>query len=548
VEQGLSMDKAQAEAIAEEQAAKLIERLSAPDFQARRVYELTANPLLLANLCLVHRDRGQLPKRRAQLYAECIDVLLERWRAAKDLPLELTAEEGRRVLQPAALFMHEKENRTRVSATELSPVMESALNSIQWKRGGTAEFLRTIRDESGLLTGWGDGKYGFMHLGFQEYLAAREIRIQYLNGERGVLKALVKRFGESWWQEVILLLLALEEPPLFEPLMCLVVKTKAFIQHRELVEACLDDAAQVSAKPFVELLEEPVGKDKDLWARQHRALQILERLGSDIVETKTPKLRSHPSAEIRNWLRSREKEAERGVIYSEPSGVGLVRIPRGAFKMGSPDEEEGRYGDESPQHRVEVSSFYLSRYPVTNEEYGRYLTAKPETRKPEYWGERSLNQPQQPVVGVSWEEAKGYCDWAGLRLPSEAEWEYACRGGTETRYWSGNGEEDLERVGWYAKKKEKRLHAVGEKEPNPFGLYDMHGNVWEWVEDDWHDDYNGAPVDGRAWTDEPRAEYRVYRGGSWRYGAGRCRSASRGVGHPGYRDYYLGFRPARSFP
>ena len=141
VEQGLSTDKDQAAEIAEKQAKKLIGRLTTGEFRsAARVYEMTANPLLLANLCLVHRDRGELPRRRAQLYSECIDVLLERWRAAKELPVNVTADEGRRVLQPAALFMHDKENRTRVSAAELESVIEPALKVIKWQGGSAARF------------------------------------------------------------------------------------------------------------------------------------------------------------------------------------------------------------------------------------------------------------------------------------------------------------------------------------------------------------------------------------------------------------------------
>jgi formylglycine-generating enzyme required for sulfatase activity len=184
----------------------------------------------------------------------------------------------------------------------------------------------------------------------------------------------------------------------------------------------------------------------------------------------------------------------------------------------------------------------MGRYPVTNEEYGRFLAENSYAVEPVYWGNRKYNQPRQPVVGVSWEDARQYARWAGLNLPSEAQWEYACRAGTQTRYYSGETEEDLNRVGWFKKKWGNKLHPVGEKEPNEFGLHDMHGNVWEWVEDDWHDSYKGAPVDGRAWIDDPRGSGRVFRGGGWDGSAGNCRSAYRGRGEPDYRYDDLGFR------
>jgi len=113
------------------------------------------------------------------------------------------------------------------------------------------------------------------------------------------------------------------------------------------------------------------------------------------------------------------------------------------------------------------------------------------------------------------------------------------------RFYSGDLEEDLDRVGWYAKNSDHQIHPVAEKEPNAFGLYDMHGNGWEWVEDDWHDDYEGAPDDGRVWFNEPRGALRVIRGGSWYSSASNCRSANRINDSPDRRSN-IGFRLARS--
>ena len=186
----------------------------------------------------------------------------------------------------------------------------------------------------------------------------------------------------------------------------------------------------------------------------------------------------------------------------------------------------------------------MGKTPVTNREYDLFLKAHPQVDPPAYWGDRRFNQAAQPVVGISWDDAKKYAAWAGLRLPSEAEWEYACRAGTDTVYASGNDEKALGRAGWYRDNSDGRLHPVGEKDPNGFGLYDMHGNVWEWVEDDWHQTYDGAPGDGSPWIDTPRAGGRVDRGGGWTTGPGFCRSATRSNGRPGDRYDFLGFRLA----
>jgi formylglycine-generating enzyme required for sulfatase activity len=502
--------------------------------------------LLLTNICLVHCYRGGLPQKRARLYEECIDVLLEHWRAAKELPVGVTARDGMRALQPAALWLHQKEERIRAKAGELAPHIEPVLKALDWPGGTAEDFLRTIRDDSGLLTGWDIEHYGFMHLGFQEYLATREIRCRALAEDQTVLPELASHFGDSWWQEVGLLLLALEDPSLFVRYMREVVRLPAFAKFPALVEMCLDDAAEKYSRPFVELLEITPGDDSELWQRQLAALRILERLDPTSVDDRQKRLARHPSMAIRQWIQERIAQTALDVVAAERGGYELVKINGDNFMMGSPATEEGHLKSESPLHEVQVPDFYLGRFAVTNEEYGLFLKENPDASEPEYWAERRFNQPRQPVVGVSWDDAQRYAAWAGLRLPSEAEWEYACRANTNTRYCTGDTEKDLDRAGWYRENSGGELHPVGDKEPNAYGLYDMHGNVYEWVEDAWHDNYNGAPDDGRAWIDNPRGADRVLRGGGWYFGARRCRSANRFYFGPGRRYYYVGFRLSRS--
>jgi formylglycine-generating enzyme required for sulfatase activity len=215
----------------------------------------------------------------------------------------------------------------------------------------------------------------------------------------------------------------------------------------------------------------------------------------------------------------------------------LVVIPAGSFVMGSPATEEGRSPDEGPQHEVTFARpFALGRYPVTFDEYDHFCA---ETRR-EKPPDRDWGRGRRPAINVSWEDAKAYVEWLsehtgqGYRLPSEAEWEYACRAGTTTPFWTGEtiGTERANYNGNYTygrgRKGEYRVQTtpVGTFEANPWGLHDMHGNVWEWCEDCCNDSYKGAPDDGSAWT-AGDCRRRVLRGGSWNSNPGYLRSAER---------------------
>ena len=191
--------------------------------------------------------------------------------------------------------------------------------------------------------------------------------------------------------------------------------------------------------------------------------------------------------------------------------------------------------------------FLLGKYPVTNAQYARFLEAMSGScRKPEYWDDGRFNQAEQPVVGVSWNEARAFCDWVGGRLPTEAEWEYACRAGTQTEYSFGDEPDKLEEYGWFDDNSGGQTQPVGSKKPNRWGLHDMHGNVWEWCSDGFAEDYyerfvNQIAVDP---TGPKEAADRVIRGGSWGRVARSCRAAFRGWDEPEDRNRYLGFRVA----
>ena len=219
--------------------------------------------------------------------------------------------------------------------------------------------------------------------------------------------------------------------------------------------------------------------------------------------------------------------------------IEYVSVPAGTFMMGSLPGERGRSDAEGPRHRVDVAAFELAAKPVTNAQFELF---DPRHAREEWPGVTDLDD--HPVVNVSWWDAYVFCQWVGARLPSEAEWEYACRAGTTTRFSAGDSAADLARVGWFFDNSGQRTHAAGTKPANAWGLFDMHGNVFEWCLDAWHEDYEGAPADGGAWSDR-LAPRRVHRGGAWLTYAEAARSAYRGGWLPAERNNQLGFRVAR---
>ena len=219
--------------------------------------------------------------------------------------------------------------------------------------------------------------------------------------------------------------------------------------------------------------------------------------------------------------------------------------------MGSPPTETGRSSDEGPVRTVTISKrIAMGRYEVTFEDYDRFADADSRRTRPddEGWG-----RGRRPVINVNWNEAKAYATWLSAqtgktyRLPSEAEWEYAARAGTETAYSWGDeincGQARYgRRPGGECSDSLDGTVPVGSFAANAFGLFDMHGNVWEWVEDGWHDDYEGAPSDGSAWTSGGDSPQAVVRGSSWIFVPQILRCARRVWNLPSNRNFDGGFR------
>ncbi|MEZ4772262.1 MAG: formylglycine-generating enzyme family protein [Bacteroidia bacterium] len=221
----------------------------------------------------------------------------------------------------------------------------------------------------------------------------------------------------------------------------------------------------------------------------------------------------------------------------------MIFVEGGEFGMGGSDAEAR--DNEKPIHRVQVSSFYMGKYPVTQALWQAVMGNNPS----EFKGKN------RPVEKVSWTNAKTFIQKLNeksgktYRLPTEAEWEFAARGGIYSQGYLYAGSDKLKEVGWYDENSENKTHPVGQKLPNELGIYDLSGNIWEWCEDDWHNNYIDAPTDGSAWvSSENRGSDRVFRGGSWGSTPDRCRIAFRLSISPVLRDPYLGFRLAMSAP
>ncbi len=255
---------------------------------------------------------------------------------------------------------------------------------------------------------------------------------------------------------------------------------------------------------------------------------------------------------------AKPREASPRKKVANSIGMEFVLIPASAaaFTMGSRlgIEElirrfggaEAMYKTEKPSRSVTIGRpFYMLTTPVTQGQWRRVMGDHPSSFKG--CGEDC------PVEMVSWEDAQRFISrlnqmesHADYRLPSEVEWEYAARAGSESEFFFGSDAAKLGEFAWYSANSENKTHAVAQKKPNAWGLYDMAGNVWEWVEDDWHATYASAPADGAAWTGTPRGSARVVRGGGWGVTARYCRSAARYYGNPTARTSHVGFRLARS--
>ena len=528
-----------------------------------RLAELAPNPLMLTFLAKLHdearanpeRAEG-LPRNRSELYRRSVRLLLERG-VEKD-PAGLSSPEAALRILPELSLALQRLGRDAWDRGELfdvlaevldaRPALEPHLRRVGW----TPEtFLEDLRRRSGLLADHdGPGTpWRFLHRSLGEFLTAAALAEPGERPDFDVLEALGDE--PQRWSESFGLLCGLlgREDPRRTALLDRLVGGDAELARRVLpqVEGVESGEGGALLQRVVDEKGRPAWDGDDLLALVRGLLlegrprgEIQEAVLADVspaLETEQLAWRYYAfeeagiSVDREAFFRACGRPVDRGVPELKMKRIPPTDEHAKRFVMGGP-EEEGGNDAERPLHEVELTAFLLAETPVTEEQYA------------DFDPKRAARRDDHPVVNVTWWAAWLFARWVGGRLPTEAEWEFACRGGT-TGPWSCE-ERELEDHAWFDKNSRSDIGAVGKKKPNPFGLLDMHGNVWEWCAD-WFGEYPSRPQqDPRGPLD---GSLRVLRGGSiWDSAAG-LRSARRFRVGPGFRfNYYVGFRVARSAP
>jgi formylglycine-generating enzyme required for sulfatase activity len=531
------------------------------------VRRLAANPLLLTILALMKRQGVRLPERRVELYQKYVETLLSSWNRARGLgrppARDLDVVETVRILAPLALWMHEV--NPGVGLVKQRELMQQ-LEAIYRERGegnperAARQFLSDVREHTGLLLERGSGQFGFIHLTFEEYLAAMAIAQRGQQSIDSIGEALATHVGDDNWREVSLL----------------TIGYLGIIQQR-------DEAAGAVLQRLIQQAPGELGQAVvlageavvDAWPGG-----VTPACKTEVAQALQNTMKN--GAQVKALLRARAGDAlarlgdprfrtDVWFLPDEPL-LGFVEIPAGEFLMGSDKEKDHDARDtELKQHKLTLPLYYIARYPVTVAQFKSFVDKS--GYKPEHPG--CLNGlSNHPVVNVTWYEALKYCEWLteqlraweetpeplasllkqqgwGITLPSEAEWEKAARG-TDGRIYPWGNEADANRAN-YDETGVNATSTVGcfPGGASPYGCEEMSGNVWEWTRSLWGKDsskpefkYPYDSADGREKLDAPRNVYRVLRGGAFD-GSGRLvRCADRRRDDPGSWNWYLGFRLA----
>ncbi|MBD3374127.1 SUMF1/EgtB/PvdO family nonheme iron enzyme [candidate division KSB1 bacterium] len=562
-----------------------------------RLQALAERPLLLTLMATIHDRKRTLPEKREQLYAEVVDVLLNRWEKRKIQHIEgkprviqpslseflnTGADTIRQAVNGLAFDIHQKQVRSKKAANIPQDQLVNSLLNVGHPDIKPKRLIEYLQDRAGLLESRGQGVYCFPHRQFQEYLAACHLTE---NESPDVMAYLLFQDPDKW-REVILLAGAKAARGMFDNLW-------------NLADAlCYEDFTdRVSEKRMIgayiagKLLIENDALERRISERNQKRLQrIISWLAGIIKNGKLPIADRADAGRILGAL----GDPRRGVGKNEITGLPDIvwcHIPGGSFQMGN---NKGLY-DEEPVHQVTLDDFYMSRYPVTQAQFTMFVDAEgynnvgywPEAKdanvwhdgrvkgrwdenwreKPEFYGS-IFSLGNHPVVGITWYEALAFCRWldeqlrekneiivwhegeitttkipSGFRviLPSEAEWEYAAHGGKNYEYlW---GDEITPDHANYGDTDIGATSAAGcfPKGENDYGLLDMSGNVWEWSRSH-KTDYPYVPKKGSEELGAGSGTRRILRGGSFNFIAALCRCGSRNFDFPNLRVRYYGFR------
>jgi formylglycine-generating enzyme required for sulfatase activity len=537
---------------AEEEAKSLIAEIEA----SGHIRRFAVNPLLLQIIALVRFDRGmaaRLPERRVELYQECIDVLLAKWDMARGLKVMITAQQAREILQPIALWLHEKDGRRSAPRKDLEKDIRKSLNCIGRSDITPEALLRNIRDRSGIFMGYGTEEYGFTHLSFQEYLAAEQVR------NKRKIELLANQYDNKWWREVTLLALSLSNPSIIEEFMEAVINKGTL--RRDL--SIITDSVRDSIIKPVDVFAGAISRTDLTPQERQNAIIVLESIGGEqaievLRKAANSKDKTIDRASYDALQRMHAAEGVAAVTEERPArmlrekdGSELVLVSSGTFLYGSRTDDKIAETNEKPQQSLYLPDFYIGAYPVTNEQYKKFVDAtghRPPDKSDYSWGGGPVwkgnsypkDKAKHPVICVSWDDACEYARWAGGRLPSEVEWEKAARGVDGKIYPWGND--------WDKNRCNNSELKINGTTPvsayqggvSPYGCFDMAGNVWEWCSD-WYSDNNQRDPE-QSGKGPAVGSGRVLRGGSWCDDPRGCRCACRCGDFPGTRRALAGFR------
>ncbi|MBM3320033.1 MAG: SUMF1/EgtB/PvdO family nonheme iron enzyme, partial [Candidatus Eisenbacteria bacterium] len=512
-----------------------------------RMRQLATNPLLLSLMCLNYELDLRLPDRRVELYQRCAEELLGKLAREAEFP----PREKRRALQAIARTFHAKGVRV-FDEEPLLDVIGQALKDLGRQDDCRNRFLQELMARSGLIRRQSRSSYGLAHLTWQEFFTAEDYH------ERRQTADLFAHVGDPWWREVVLLAAGLQRDA--------TEVVRRLLQHDLLLgAAALADVNDPGTPAFHALRDEILAGLKTLVENESDrrqdaadAMAALGRWGGTEYLVERAQTEGHPEASLAAVL-ALNQAGDRGALarLCEPLGpvlklltgflgkvngsvdarilslldrlgFPLVHVPKGEFEMG----DDAGAGDERPQHRLALEAFWIGKYPVTQALYRRF---REETGSPAA-GSLKTGRDDHPVVNVSWQDAVALCQWAGVQLPSEAEWEKAARGTDGRRYpWGNQWESGRCNVGTAG------TSPVGNYpgDKSPYGCFDMAGNVSEWTRSLYRS-YPYVAADGRESVRE--TALRVVRGAAFNDYERLARCASRFRDNPVSRIDGFGFR------